>query len=485
MENALKALNFKVTVAPNVASFASFGDFVLKPFAAQIKPGDFVVVYYSGHGFAFAGDTYLVPINAPKQVQSRDIESVYIPEGSIRAFLADRDPGMMLLFLDSCRKPPVMISDPGGRVAKGFDLPRSVSIDSIVSFATDAGFSAYVADGEASYYTGALAADLLANRHTSYDELRRDIIYDVQEKSGGSQKPYFSDSAATEIHFEPTAGQLAADLEIWTSVLTEGTPAAVKKYLAKHGIGLYAASARQWLKDYEAGALRPRLTLSQISPLTPEADWNGTGEVAFSRLPSGLAVSRILDLNTGAIGNPLDSARHQAGAADHADDRMALNAFVFGTVPARTGSGNGKATRLSKTDTLTLLSSDDSRIFARVNTGAAVKDVVIPIRETEPLKVGKLIATTTLVSSPDSRSLIDGAQLTRYLESFKSFNIRWISISTPAAASESERNALSLQALDAKYQLRKGGFPEGKISIVEGIADGPPGVRLRLFGDGP
>lgn len=94
-----------------------------------------VVVYFSGHGFRFGGETYLVPSGAllslsedlakkPPEIAKKLIESSAIPLSRLISELPDSDDGFNLVILDICR------DNPWGRELVG---PEDLSLELTLS----------------------------------------------------------------------------------------------------------------------------------------------------------------------------------------------------------------------------------------------------------------------------------------------------------------------------------------------------------------
>jgi hypothetical protein len=72
----------------------------LAAFAARAATADVAMVYFSGHGFEFNLDNYIVPVDAPAVVSQTNIDAHFINMSEIVA-AAETD-GFSIFFLDAC-----------------------------------------------------------------------------------------------------------------------------------------------------------------------------------------------------------------------------------------------------------------------------------------------------------------------------------------------------------------------------------------------
>ena len=99
--DVLRGLKFDVSNARNV-DFAGFKQ-KLDDFVATIQQDDFVVFYFSGHGFNYGTENYLVPLGFPPHVMDIEVPVNFIPVTTLQKVLRQTRPGYLLLVLDACR----------------------------------------------------------------------------------------------------------------------------------------------------------------------------------------------------------------------------------------------------------------------------------------------------------------------------------------------------------------------------------------------
>jgi hypothetical protein len=68
----LKALGFVVMTVDGLASADIFNDEVLPKFRSQLRVGDLVIFYFSGHGFSYGPDNFLAPQDLPATLTRTD-----------------------------------------------------------------------------------------------------------------------------------------------------------------------------------------------------------------------------------------------------------------------------------------------------------------------------------------------------------------------------------------------------------------------------
>ena len=498
-----KTLGFKVDYVVDVDTFDNFVEKHLAPFASKISPGDLVVFYFSGHGFAYGANNFLVPTAAPGLVRPSDVTRAFLPESAIRLFLKDRAPGLIIVLLDACRtyagivssaappyspapvapaEPP---SEPAEAVlppigAEGLAKPIGLSSDVIVGFAAEPGKPAIgLPAGQPSTYTKALL-DTFGQDGWEFSEVRRTIAYLVRSGTQERQAPYFSETLITEVYLRPTQRVRDDDLRLWKATEAEGDVEKVKLYYAKHRVGPYARSALRWIADFPNGR---RPTYSQVSPLLPELAWTapveGGAAVVLPKLPSGVGVARILDVTAE---NALP-----ANVAEATTERLLdlhKQARLTQRVQAQTAAGKQF---IAKGIPFSI-----SNITRGVLQGYAVPlmggdPVAVRFRapdQAEGLRLGSPYAEISLTPAQGGTAMVvDTAPLLERLKILKAAGreVGWVSITTPKLSDEGDQARLSLQAVQTKQALlSEAAIPGAKISVLEGFNTGEA-VRVRIY----
>jgi hypothetical protein len=96
VSKALQKLHFAVSDARNV-DFIAFKN-LLDAFVATIQDDDFVVFYFSGHGFNYNGENYLVPLGFPPHVADVEVPVNFIPVTTLRQVLVQKNAQVTFCF---------------------------------------------------------------------------------------------------------------------------------------------------------------------------------------------------------------------------------------------------------------------------------------------------------------------------------------------------------------------------------------------------
>ena len=479
MTSTLQSLGFTVDLVQNTKTFNEFVNLHLVPFAAKIKEGDLVLFYFSGHGFGYGHTNYLVPTAAPASVEKRQLNATFLPESTIRSFLAEQNPGVLLVLLDACRNYAGVVTDEQSLgTSKGLQAPLKVGSDVLIGFAAAPGESAFgLQAGQTSHYTTALVSNI-RKEGKELSQLRREITYAVKSRTGNGQQPWFSESMTSEVFLRPTEDNRRAFLESWKAVLAEGRRAAVQEYLAYNRVGPHAKAARKWLNDHPDDA---RVTYTRVSPLLPELSWNSRLAVRLRTFPTNLGVARTMDVE-------FNQAARNLSSDVRPDKLLEVHGSAMILSDTNASERGGRVIRLPRGSDLEVLEAGSSRVRAigQDRGGAPESFTFATPASTETISVGLPMAELLVGPSPTGAgSSIDPAPLEAKLRAVRAAggrNIGWVSIATPKVASAREQGLLSLQAIHAKKILKDQGIPESKISTLEGYDFVGSRVRVRIFG---
>jgi ankyrin repeat protein len=189
----LKAMGFRVQLSldPEMKDFDEAQD----AFEKRLGPGVLALVYFSGHGCEFEGDSYLFMKETPDGVDERRLDRTAVRLGRIRDGLNGRKTAFNVYILDACRSvrvtrnfreavtgglaqinAPSVLTDAGEVIAYA-TAPRETASD-----------SSGVPGGRNGFYTHYLL-QYLAEEIPVRDMLEL-VSFAIMDKTGGKQRPW-------------------------------------------------------------------------------------------------------------------------------------------------------------------------------------------------------------------------------------------------------------------------------------------------------
>ena len=196
MEEKLRALGFEVFggIDLTLAEFRLLSG----KFQREAKTASTALIYYSGHGFQFQGQNFVVPIDA--SLKSKEaIETETVKLSDLIANVQSRD-RQVLVFLDACRNNPL---PPGQRTDNGL---AQVATDNnvFVAFATQPGNISYDGRSKLSPFTKSLVSYMSSQRQ-SISDLMIAVRNNVEKMTLGQQTPWDQSSLKKQFYFNPGA----------------------------------------------------------------------------------------------------------------------------------------------------------------------------------------------------------------------------------------------------------------------------------------
>jgi uncharacterized caspase-like protein len=203
VSNKLHSIGFEPTVETDV-------DFVtttsaIDTFVNDIRPGDTVVFFFSGHGTQWGDQNFLVPVDDSKIQKREDLKTMAINAQSTLDKISGKNPSVILFLLDCCRnyyggnEASVAGGGSGGSSASSSSdnglTGMTAPFGSIIVFACAPGKSAL--DGSNNCRNSLFTTHLLthiAEPNISIYCMLCDVTSDVWNKSGKRQLPYKVDS---------------------------------------------------------------------------------------------------------------------------------------------------------------------------------------------------------------------------------------------------------------------------------------------------
>src|SRR5947209_9780161 len=198
----LKGAGFAVTLGENVPTRADFLNMYFLDFLDKIEEGSFVVVYFSGHGFTYSGESYLAPLQFPKKVPSTQVFTTFISASALQDRINLKNPGLLVMLLDACRNIGGLIDSSGGDpndIEKGLAGLATVQ-NNIIGYASAPGkISIGNSAGALSRYTEALLAHL-PTVDEEFDRSHKAVIGDVRSRTSNAQNPWISASSTLDVY---------------------------------------------------------------------------------------------------------------------------------------------------------------------------------------------------------------------------------------------------------------------------------------------
>lgn len=278
---AFKELKFDVIHShENVVDWESFNYDVFKPFRAEIRRDDLVIVYLSGHGFVYQGFQYFAPSEMPRNLEKGKVASTAIPIESLIDSLGKEGPAAVLLVVDACRTIPndLIIDTTGDLVQKGEYVKHTTnsSTEYILALSVESGRPSLASTDPnvTSVYTAALVKYLKLKPHMEFSELHKYVKYDVLEATDSKQRAGEYDYSMTKIFLSYSDAWTIDHKELWKSLLLEADPEKVRQYVGMRTLSPFVQSARLWLKENQGVSITRS---SPISPLSAEVAWFAKG----------------------------------------------------------------------------------------------------------------------------------------------------------------------------------------------------------------
>jgi hypothetical protein len=204
VDRMLRSLGFKVTLVQNLKR-DDIGR-TIDGFAAQVKPGDDVVVFYAGHGIQVKGINYLPAVDAAIATET-DVPLNSIHLNGLVERIDEAKAGVRIFLIDACRDNPY-----GSRMrstAQGLARMESAPSGTLMHFATRPGGVAFDGSGEHGLYTKHLLDHLGAPGLPVESVLKR-VATSVRQASDGQQQPWTEGALDGDFYFVPLQGGAAA-----------------------------------------------------------------------------------------------------------------------------------------------------------------------------------------------------------------------------------------------------------------------------------
>ena len=544
MRTRLTELGFDVEFHTDVRTPFQFWEEILPGFRQKLTTGDFIVFYFSGHGFAYGRDNLIVPTEFPRSLDAQHITDHAIAVESFKSVLETHSPGLVLFIIDACRSIGAieLANDPQGLIAKGPAQMEndSVATNSIIAYATEPGHIALGNSevGQPSAFTGALSTHL-ATEGEPFSAVFKEAAAELAVSTTPPQVPGTFDWSRTDPFLKPSEQNIADQKEAWITALDSAIPKRVKVFAQRYSVSLYAKSARRWIADHPDDDLTSGFT--RASPIAIDRAWRSTaGMVAIRRLSVPLAFTR--SFNADQITEPRNFSDTEIGLVKSGVSRKQIEEMRTGeeymaTISPR--SPNADYFRKSLAYSLSNIDAHRTMVATRQLVGRAqpqpnsrivtlvpiqtlleIKDISVGLNgevwiqvtgagipfpffinleagnTPDVLELGRSIKE--ILVSPRSGSipdLVDPAPIRAALDELKAqgWKITWISLSTAASLDQSEQESRVARMANAEFILKHSDVPlfvsgpnsnvSDRITSVSGREDfSGDFVRIRFFG---
>lgn len=485
MARILSDAGFVVANARNVTR-AEFLNLHLLPFLATIQPDDFVVFYFSGHGFSYGGENYLAPLKFPRTVAPNQVFSEFISMTSVQDLITERSPGFLLILLDACRNIAEFIKPDRptpNTLEKALALMRAPQGNIVIGFSSDLGKTSIGSSeaGQLSVYTKALSKSLPLP-DVDFDKVRKNVHFDVLFDTNDQQKPWFSDGSSAEIYFHPSQVLQAQEKEAWLAALATKDVREISRFLKWYSVSRFAAAARKWLADNKDHA---NASFSRISPLGPEVGWANAAPVKIARVEGPLAFSRVAAINSLL---PSDLQRTAAELFVKHGEAVTTGPISTYALPDQRSKVVADLAANTKVEVFGLSVDKRNQTWAEVRPPGTDESAFIAVSPTTVLRttdIGKPLLEVSIGPQPGGlKSLADAKPAIEALRKLQreGRSVQWISIATPG--DPATRELSSARAAYLTFVLDREGFKRRQISVAEQASDlSGDNLRVRFFGN--
>jgi hypothetical protein len=250
MTRTLQSKGFRVTTLKNGTRRQMIE--AIRTFTGSLEEESVGLFYFAGHGIEFAGNHYLIPVDANIESEA-DVEFESINAGRVLASLKQSNNGLNLVVLDACRNNPYVKSFRSS--SRGLSRMQPVS-GSLILYATEPSSVAADGDGDNGVFTKHLV-DAINQHGNKIEEIFKITARNVNKATAKKQTRYIEGVLLGEFYFgrkkieppKPTVADVDArkrllENEFWRVVKSDQSIAMYQAYLSKFPIGLYAPIAK-------------------------------------------------------------------------------------------------------------------------------------------------------------------------------------------------------------------------------------------------
>jgi uncharacterized caspase-like protein len=276
---ALTEIGFEVITGENLGRGALLEK--LNDLIQRLAPGDTAFFFFSGHGVAVDGVSYIMPSDLPDVYQETRLKLAALSETDIVAGLTGRGVRVAVVVLDAARVSPFSRS-----VGGGSPPPRAAGVFSLYATSSDGVAYDQLYDGDPnpnSVFTRVLVP-ALKKPGVDLQALALEVRTEVERiarAAGHVQQPaYYDETIGGRVYLaglppagpqplarEPSASEAA---QAWAAVQNSTSFAALDEFIRQYGnVPVYGALARERREEL---ARKPAIaTAPQLPPAKPAA----------------------------------------------------------------------------------------------------------------------------------------------------------------------------------------------------------------------
>jgi uncharacterized caspase-like protein len=259
-------------------------------FVSDLRTGDIVLLYYSGHGMQIDGENYIIPTSFSAADEAGGKRAAYSAEQLLERVNA-RNPLLTILILDACRSNPFR---PDRSLKQGL-AAMEVGRGTYIAFATSPGSTASDnPNGQNGLFTTQLLT-ALQQPGLELDQVFGWVRKQVFTVSKGAQLPWTSSSVIGDFYFDPNVPTTAQTARMATRDLDVA----------------YAAGVR----SLSAGRYQEALALLESASRMGKTHTSRSS--SFSQEKSIATLQAVVDRSTGELrsGRPVSGTLAQRGIA--------------------------------------------------------------------------------------------------------------------------------------------------------------------------
>lgn len=259
---ALRALGFTVISGTDLDKASM--DRKVRDFAEALSGAKLGLFFYAGHGLQYAGQNYLVPIDAKlTTAPGLDFEMVRL---DLVQRSMESEAQVNLIFLDACRDNPLgrnlarAMGTRSTQIGTGL-APVESGVGTLISFSTQPGNVALDGSGRNSPFTGPFLKHI-AKQGQDLSDILIAVRNDVMAATENKQVPWEHSALRAKFYFTPPAPVVPLEVQVetnfWEIVKNSDNPAVLQTYLDRYPKGSFADVAASLIQRRKQEAEQAR-----------------------------------------------------------------------------------------------------------------------------------------------------------------------------------------------------------------------------------